>query len=410
MRPVDEAVVGEANGGGDRLGDLVDLVANLRARRGDLAGEAPTGPLVVGIAGGVAAGKTVVAGRLARALSARHGLATAVVSSDGFLRTNAELEALGLGARKGWPESYDTDAIEAFLTDVRAGTDPLQVPEYDHLRYDVRPGRRAVAQAPVVVFEGVNVLRFADRLDLGVYVDAPEPELRRWFLERLRDLLVEAADVPDAYLAPVAHLDPDAVAGMAETVWEQVNLPNLREAIEPTRDHADVVVVKGPDHTVREVRRRADDEPPPRPPTATRVAVPEPEVPDPCDRLSRPAPPPRRDAQRVPADRPARRQRPGRRRRHVDCAHSPSGRHAGRRLARGRRDLREPERDLRPLRRQRRGRRQPPPRPPHPRRPPRRSRPSRWWCARPSPAEPWPARSPRRRRDGDPEPGRADES
>ena len=34
---------------------------------------------------------------------------------------------------------------------------------------------------------------------------------------------------------------------------EAINLPNLRESIEPTRAHADVVVVKGPDHEVVEV-------------------------------------------------------------------------------------------------------------------------------------------------------------
>jgi len=39
-------------------------------------------------------------------------------------------------------------------------------------------------------------------------------------------------------------------------VWETVNLPNLREAIEPTRDAADVVLVKGADHSVTDVRLR----------------------------------------------------------------------------------------------------------------------------------------------------------
>ena len=43
---------------------------------------------------------------------------------------------------------------------------------------------------------------------------------------------------------------------MAVGVWEAINLPNLREHIEPTRDHADVVVVKGPDHGVAELRLR----------------------------------------------------------------------------------------------------------------------------------------------------------
>lgn len=238
--------------GADPLDDLVDLLAGRARPRADP-------PLVVGVAGGVAVGKTVLARRLALDLRARHGLAAVVVSSDGFLHTNAELDRRGLAHRKGYPESYDVEAIEAFLVAVRAGHGPLQVPEYDHLRYDVGPARREVPVAPVVLFEGVNVLHFADRLDLGVFVEAAEPDMRRWFLARLRGLLVEAADVPDAYLAPVAHLDPDAVAGLAEAVWEQVNLPNLVEAIEPTAARADVVVVKGPDHAVLELRWRPTD-------------------------------------------------------------------------------------------------------------------------------------------------------
>jgi type I pantothenate kinase len=69
----------------------------------------------------------------------------------------------------------------------------------------------------------------------------------------LRD---EAATVPGAYLHPFADVDDESVAAMANGVWEAINLPNLREAIEPTRDRADVVVVKAADHSVAELRLR----------------------------------------------------------------------------------------------------------------------------------------------------------
>ena len=110
--------------------------------------------------------------------------------------------------------------------------------------------------APVVILEGVNVLHFADHLDLAVYVDAAEPDMRRWYVARVLALRDEAAAVPGAYLHPYREVADDDVAAMALGVWAAINLPNLRESIEPTRDHADVVVVKGPDHGIAELRLR----------------------------------------------------------------------------------------------------------------------------------------------------------
>jgi len=233
----------------DELARLADLVAGRTAA-------ADGAPVLVGLAGGVSVGKSTIAAALAERLATRHGLGTAVVASDGFLFSTVELSTRGLSTRKGFPESYDRDAIRAFIGAVRAGQDPLTVPVYDHLFYDVVPDAQAVAAAPVVILEGVNVLHFADDLDLAVYVDADEPDMRRWFVRRVLGLRDEAADVPGAYLHPFATADDDAVAAMAIGVWEAINLPNLREAIEPTRDRADVVVVKGPDHDVVELRLR----------------------------------------------------------------------------------------------------------------------------------------------------------
>ncbi len=233
----------------DDLAPLADLVAERVAAHDGTS-------LLVGVAGGVSVGKSTIASRIADLLVEQHGLAASVVASDGFLHSTAELSARGLSTRKGFPESYDHDAISAFISAVRAGQDPLIVPVYDHLFYDVLPDAQPVAAAPVVILEGVNVLHYADDLDIGVYVDAAEPDMRRWFVRRVLGLRDEAADVPGAYLHPFATADDDAVAAMAVGVWEAINLPNLREAIEPTRDHADVVVVKGPDHGIAELRLR----------------------------------------------------------------------------------------------------------------------------------------------------------
>ena len=175
--------------------------------------------LLVGLAGGVGVGKSVAATAVAADLAGRHRLHTTVVASDGFLFPNVELERRGLTARKGFPESYDVEAIEAFIVAVRAGADPLRVPMYDHLYYDVRPEAEDVRAGPVVILEGVNVLHFADRLDLSIYVDAAEADMRRWFVARVLQLRDEAAGVEGAYLAPFAGLDDESMAALAVSVW-----------------------------------------------------------------------------------------------------------------------------------------------------------------------------------------------
>ena len=44
-----------------------------------------------------------------------------LVTTDGFLYPNAELQARGLMERKGFPESYDTRALIEFLRNVKSG-------------------------------------------------------------------------------------------------------------------------------------------------------------------------------------------------------------------------------------------------------------------------------------------------
>jgi type I pantothenate kinase len=85
-----------------------DLAARIAARH--RLGET----LVVGITGSVAVGKTTLARQIAEALPT--DLQVEIVSTDGFLKPNAVLEAQGLSMRKGFPESYDVDAMLAALT------------------------------------------------------------------------------------------------------------------------------------------------------------------------------------------------------------------------------------------------------------------------------------------------------
>jgi type I pantothenate kinase len=213
----------------------------------DRAAAAP----VVAIAGPVAVGKSTIAAALADDLRAR-GRVVEVVATDGFLWPNAVLEAQDLVARKGFPETYDLDRLQAVVDAARAGVDTLEVPVYSHLRYDVLDEPTLLARPDVLVVEGVVALqrRFGD---LNVYVDADARHVEDWYVARFHDLVAEARDDPESFYRGWIDLSPDEVADLARAVWGGVNLPNLVEHIAPTRERADVVVRKAADHAIREV-------------------------------------------------------------------------------------------------------------------------------------------------------------
>lgn len=215
---------------------------------------------VVAVAGPVAVGKSHLADDLAAALRAA-GASAEVVSTDGFLYPFAELDARGLIARKGFPESYDVEALRTFLVSVRDTlhrTHDIAVPIYSHEIYDILPDeRRPIPPLDVVVLEGLNALYATTGLvDLGIYVDAPLPVIETWYVERFLRL-VEVA-TPGSFYTRFSGMARDELVDAALAVYRSINLPNLTEFIAPSMELADVVVEKLPDHAVGEIRDRGD--------------------------------------------------------------------------------------------------------------------------------------------------------
>ena len=240
---------------------------------GDAAARGARGgtPFVIGIAGSVAVGKSTVA-RLMRTLLARwpEHPRVELVTTDGFLLPNAELSRRGLMSCKGFPESYDRRALTRFVAEVKAGRKEVSAPVYSHLTYDIVPGRRLTVRRPdILVVEGLNVLQPAlpgkdgrtrtavgDYFDFSVYVDARTEDIRRWYLERFRALRATSFRDPASYFRKFASVGEEEAMEYANTTWRTINEPNLHDNIAPTRDRATLVIRKGPDHTVRQVRLR----------------------------------------------------------------------------------------------------------------------------------------------------------
>jgi type I pantothenate kinase len=193
----------------------------------------------------------------------------ALVTTDGFLLTNAELQSRGLLYRKGFPESYDRDALYRFLQDVKSGVRRLSAPMYSHLRYDVVPGKTMTIEQPdIIIVEGLNVLQPApqsepgealaasDYFDVSIYVDADAADIRRWYIDRFLSFRETAFSHPDSYFHSYAALSDEAATQRAEEIWDAINAPNLDQHIAPTRTRATIILRKGPDHAIESVSLR----------------------------------------------------------------------------------------------------------------------------------------------------------
>lgn len=228
-------------------------------------------PFVVAIAGSVAVGKSTTARLVERLAQGWPGKPkVALVTTDGWLLTTAELTARNLMHRKGFPESYDRTAMLRFLADVKAGRPDVEAPVYSHLKYDIDPNQTLVVNRPdVLIFEGLNVLQTppldrsgaplpvaSDFFDLSIYVDADPDDVRRWYVERFLKLRDTAFRQPGAHFARYAQLDDTAARAEAQRLWDTINAVNLTENIHPTRGRADIVLRKGHTHAVTEVALR----------------------------------------------------------------------------------------------------------------------------------------------------------
>lgn len=224
-------------------------------------------PFVIGVAGSVAVGKSTTA-RLLQSLLSRWSNSPRVdlVTTDGFLYPNAELERRGIMARKGFPESYDRRTLLNFVSRIKAGEERVTAPVYSHLTYDIVEDEEVVVEQPdILVIEGLNVLQappsnahmaVSDLFDFTVYVDAKTQSITDWYVDRFLKLKRSAFTDPDSYFHRFANLDDAAASELALTIWKATNLPNLKENILPTRSRADLVLRKAADHTVHSVLLR----------------------------------------------------------------------------------------------------------------------------------------------------------
>ena len=230
---------------------------------------APKVPYVIGVAGSVAVGKSTFA-RILQALLARWPDHPKVdlITTDGFLHPNQVLEDRGIMNRKGFPESYDTRNLLKFLRELKSGRAAVDAPVYSHVVYDIVEGEHVtVCQPDILILEGLNVLQVgapgseaaefvSDYFDFSIYIDADEQDIEKWYVDRFLSLCDSVFQNPDSFFRHFAHLSRDEAVATARGIWQGINGLNLSENIAPTRDRASLILRKGADHRVSDVRLR----------------------------------------------------------------------------------------------------------------------------------------------------------
>ena len=112
-------------------------------------------------------------------------------------------------------------------------------------------------RGPERVAGGHGVQRVvSDYFDFSIYIDAEEPHIEEWYVQRFMKLRDTVFRNPDSFFRHFADLTHDEAVETAKSIWRDINGKNLRENIAPTKSRAALLLRKGLDHRVTEVSLR----------------------------------------------------------------------------------------------------------------------------------------------------------
>jgi type I pantothenate kinase len=213
-------------------------------------------PYIIAVTGSVAVGKSTLATQIRDALAPDNDSAL-VLNTDGFLFSNAVLQERNLSLRKGYPETYDLDALRAAVSAIK-NNQRIEIPRYSHVTYDVdHDNPIAVEGAALIVLDGLHLGSIGgDLVDTLLYLDASEAVIENWFSTRLLTLMLQGRNDPESFYHRFRAMDDTARGQFITMVWRDINLPNLRNHIIQDRTRADIVARKSADHKIEAIALR----------------------------------------------------------------------------------------------------------------------------------------------------------
>jgi uridine kinase len=182
--------------------------------------------ILIGIAGGTGAGKTLVAQSIAQDLGSDSVL---LIEQDSYYK---DLHHIPLGERENrnfdHPDAFDRDLLRQHLEKLLMGEE-VDMPTYD-MRTHTRVGHPLrVSGRPILLLDGLLVLEdpaLRHLMDIKIYVDA-DPDIR--FIRRLKRDLTERGRTLD----------------QAIRQYESSVRPMHLQFVEPSKRYADLVIPEG---------------------------------------------------------------------------------------------------------------------------------------------------------------------
>jgi uridine kinase len=182
--------------------------------------------ILIGIAGGTGAGKTLVAQSIAEDLGHDKVL---LIEQDSYYR---DLQKIPLGERENrnfdHPDAFDRDLLRRHLEALLAGGE-VEVPVYDMRTHTRLPEAVKTQARPILILDGLLILdepALRQLMDIKIYVDA-DPDVR--FIRRLKRDLTERGRTLDSIIRQ----------------YESSVRPMHLQFVEPSKRYADLVIPEG---------------------------------------------------------------------------------------------------------------------------------------------------------------------
>lgn len=191
-----------------------------------MAPDAARKSILIGIAGGTGAGKTLVAQSIAQDL----GTDTVLTMEQDFYYKDLQYIPLGERENRNFdhPDAFDRDLLRAQIESLLKGQ-AIDMPVYDMRTHTRLPEPIRATSRRIIILEGLLLLEdpaLRQMMDIKIYVDA-DPDVR--FIRRLkRDLTERGRTV-------------DQVIRQYETTVRAMHL----QFVEPSKRYADLIIPEG---------------------------------------------------------------------------------------------------------------------------------------------------------------------
>ena len=189
-------------------------------------------PLLIGIAGGSASGKTTIAQMLYEEFEKSNSVT--IIREDDYYKDQSHLTyEERVKTNYDHPFAFDHDLMKDQLNELLKGN-PIVKPTYDFTVHNRSPKTELVEPREVIIVEGLFVLEekeIRDLMDIKIYVDTPyDVRFIRRMLRDVKERGRQLENIVDQWLTTVRVMH--------------------EEFVEPSKKYAHIIIPEGGDNKV----------------------------------------------------------------------------------------------------------------------------------------------------------------